>query len=94
MLSRPACLRRPFLAQDVVPDGGERRTTRPAHGSDQADSPQTPARPRNRRAGSPARGVDEDDLKDWVKKVVDALPPLTGEQRDLLALIFRSNYRR
>jgi hypothetical protein len=53
-----------------------------------------PARPRNRRAGSPARGVDEDDLKDWVKKVVDALPPLTGEQRDLLALIFRSNYRR
>lgn len=29
----------------------------------------------------------------YVKKVVDALPPLTDEQRDLLALIFRSRQR-
>jgi hypothetical protein len=86
---------RPVPARDGrPPDGGERRTTRPAHGSDQASSPQPPARPRNRRAGSAGRGDDEDDLKDWVKKVVDDLPPLTDEQRDLLALIFRSNHRR
>jgi len=28
-----------------------------------------------------------------VKKVVDRLPPLTDEQRDLLSLIFRNNRR-
>lgn len=100
-----ACLRWPSLAQDVVPavrsrlgtavpDGGERRTPRPAHGTDQASSPHPPARPRNRRAGSASRSDDEDNLKDWVSKVVDELPPLTDEQRDLLALIFRSNHRR
>jgi hypothetical protein len=39
------------------------------------------------------RRDDEDDLNAWVRKVVDALPPLTDEQRDLLALIFRRNQR-
>ncbi|HUY48277.1 MAG TPA: hypothetical protein VMV92_21530 [Streptosporangiaceae bacterium] len=34
---------------------------------------------------------DDDDLDAYVKEVVDNLPPLTDEQRDLLALIFRSN---
>jgi hypothetical protein len=28
-------------------------------------------------------------MAQWIKEVVDTLPPLTGEQRDLLALIFR-----
>jgi hypothetical protein len=28
----------------------------------------------------------------YVKKIVDSLPPLTGEQRDLLAMIFRSRH--
>ena len=46
------------------------------------------ARPRKRRA---ARHRDHDDgLDAYVKKVVNALPPLTDDQRDLLALIFRS----
>lgn len=36
---------------------------------------------------------DEDDLDTYVKEVVDALPPLTDEQRDLLALIFRHRRR-
>jgi hypothetical protein len=31
----------------------------------------------------------EEGMNAYVKKVVDALPPLTDEQRDLLALIFR-----
>ncbi len=34
---------------------------------------------------------DEGDLDAYVKDVVDALPPLTSEQRDLLALIFRQD---
>ena len=33
----------------------------------------------------------EADLEEWIKEVVDALPPLTDEQRDLLALIFRKH---
>ena len=36
---------------------------------------------------------DEDDLDAYVKEVVDALPPLTDEQRDLLALIFPQRRR-
>jgi len=36
---------------------------------------------------------DEDNLDAYVKEVVDALPPLTDEQRDLLALIFRQRRR-
>jgi hypothetical protein len=36
---------------------------------------------------------DEGDLDAYVKDVVDALPPLTSEQRDLLALIFRQHRR-
>ena len=35
----------------------------------------------------------DDDMDQWVKEVVDTLPPLTEEQRDLLALIFRSRHR-
>ncbi len=53
-----------------------------------------PAR-RSRRQAPAVPGLpledyeDEDDLGAYVKEVVDALPPLTDEQRDLLALIFR-----
>jgi hypothetical protein len=36
---------------------------------------------------------DEDDLNACVKDVVDALPPLTGTQRDLLALIFCNRHK-
>jgi hypothetical protein len=31
------------------------------------------------------------DLDQWIEEVVDTLPPLTEEQRDLLALIFRKH---
>lgn len=30
-------------------------------------------------------------LDQWIEEVVDTLPPLTEEQRDLLALIFRKH---
>jgi len=79
----PSCLRTP------VPDRGERFTT-PAGGSGQAESSRAVARSRKRRAGGAARRDDEDELSAYVKKVVDALPPLTEAQRDLLALIFRN----
>jgi hypothetical protein len=36
----------------------------------------------------------DDDLDAYVKEVVDTLPPLTEEQRDLLALIFRGKHRK
>ena len=36
------------------------------------------------------RPGEDDELDAYVKDVVDRLPPLTEEQRDLLALIFRS----
>jgi hypothetical protein len=89
------------VAQDVVPtgvrtavpNGGERFTVLPAHGSGEAKSSHATARPRKRRAGGAARRDDEDELNAHVKKVVDALPPLTEAQRDLLALIFRNRYR-
>ena len=36
---------------------------------------------------------DKDGLDAYVKEIVDALPPLTSEQRDLIALIFRNRRR-
>jgi hypothetical protein len=39
----------------------------------------------------PPDDCDEDDLDAYAKEIVDALPPLTSEQRDLLALIFRQH---
>jgi hypothetical protein len=43
--------------------------------------------------GLPLDDEDEDSLDAYVKEVVDALPPLTDEQRDLLAVIFRQRRR-
>jgi hypothetical protein len=33
----------------------------------------------------------DEELAEHAKQVVDGLPPLTDEQRDVLALIFRSS---
>ena len=35
----------------------------------------------------------DEELAEYAKQVVDSLPPLTDEQRDTLALIFRSHRR-
>lgn len=48
------------------------------------------ARPRKRRAPGVVCPSDE-ELAEFARQVVDGLPPLTDEQRDVLALIFRSN---
>ena len=58
-------------------EGGERLT--------QHDNPPGPD-------PGPDQGTGTDSgLDQWVKEVVDTLPPLTEEQRDLLALIFRKH---
>ena len=67
--------------------GGDRHAARPVRCA--APPPAgAPARPRKR----PARR--EDDMAAYVREVVDSRPPLTDEQRDLLALIFRSRHRK
>jgi hypothetical protein len=53
-------------------------------------APATEGERRDRASGVP-RPRDDDELNAYVKEVVDNLPPLTDEQRDLLALIFRRN---
>jgi len=47
-------------------------------------------------AQAPCRRVtrpDDDEIDAYVKAVVDTFPPLTDQQRDLIALIFRSSSR-
>ena len=63
-----------------------------------AGASQHPAR-RDRQQPPAVPALPPDDCEDegrldaYVKEVVDALPPLTDKQRDLLALIFRQRRR-
>jgi len=72
--------------------GGEcptaRRSRRPAHRPAAATAK---ARQRDRCDDRAAHDDGDDDLSAYAKEVAEALPPLTDEQRDLLALIFRSS---
>jgi hypothetical protein len=75
------------------PPGGDRRP--PARPLLRVPAPGS--RDRTRTSKRPARRDPrqrDDDLDAHVKKVVDSLPPLTDEQRDLLARIFRSRHHR
>jgi hypothetical protein len=40
------------------------------------------------------RNPCKENLDAYVKKIVSSLPPLTGKQRDLLAMISRSRHRK
>jgi hypothetical protein len=84
-----------FPARSAKPKGGERPTARPARPHRRTVTPapacDTTAPQRNRCTGTDADR--DDDLDAYVKDVVDNLPPLTDEQRDQLALIFRSRHR-
>ena len=71
--------------------GGERPTARPARRTAKPAATYDKARQRDRCAKDAA--PRDDDLDAYVKEVVDSLPPLTDEQRDQLALIFRSRHR-
>jgi len=65
-------------------------TARPARRIAKPAATHGKARQRDRCARDAA---ERDDLTAYVKEVVDSLPPLTDEQRDQLALIFRSRHR-
>jgi hypothetical protein len=65
------------------------RTGRASQHPAQRARQQPPAIP----APPPAGHEDEDGLDAYAKEIVDALPPLTSEQRDLIALIFRNRRR-
>ncbi len=84
-----------FPARSTPRRGGERPTARPARPARRTAKPAAAhgkARQRDRCAKDAAER--DDDLTAYVKEVVDSLPPLTDEQRDLLALIFRSRHRK
>ena len=66
-------------------------------GEGPTDPPRSGRASRRSRAGPPLHrnawdeDHEEESLAAYAKKVADGLPPLTGEQRDRLALIFRSS---
>jgi hypothetical protein len=82
-----------MCASVAIPAGGELFTPGSERCSDQGNTPRPPVRPCKRRIGNDTCD-DADELDAFVKRVVDALPPLTEEQRDLLALIFRGKRSR
>lgn len=66
---------------DRVRKGGERPTRRTARPQPPEPSPEDDdAAPRD----------DDDDMDQWVKEVVETLPPLTDRQRDSLARLLRT----
>jgi hypothetical protein len=74
--------------------GGERPAARPARCTARTAASHAKIRPRKRQAGctaTPRRR--DDDLDAYIKDMIDSLPPLTSEQRDKLALIFRRRRR-
>jgi hypothetical protein len=71
------------------PPGGERPDARPVRCTARPAGSHAKARPRKRQARCAAdRDRRDKDLDAYIKEMIDALPPLTPEQRDLLALIF------
>ena len=75
------------------PPGGARR--RPVRCTAPATTDCPPARPRKRKAPGavcPARDaryeLTEED-REWARRTVASLPPLTDRQRDILALLLR-----
>jgi hypothetical protein len=84
-----------FPTRSTPRRGGERPTARSARPARRTARPATAhdkARQRDRCAKDAA--TRDDDLDAYVKEVVDSLPPLTDDQRDQLALIFRSRHRK
>jgi len=71
-------------------EGGARPTTRTTGRGANPRKPRATPQPRTPCA---ARPDDNAELDAYIKQVVDSLPPLTDEQRDVLALIFRGAAR-
>ena len=77
------------------PPGEGRRTARPLHCTAPAPAASHRAPPRKRRApGEPCPARDHrdeltDEDREWARRTVASLPPLTDRQRDILALLLR-----
>lgn len=75
------------------PPGGDRRRARPLHCSQPQPAPRH--RPRTRNAPGAACPADEESYelteedREWARRTVASLPPLTDRQRDILALLLR-----
>ncbi len=75
--------------------GGTASTERPV--SNVSASPEMPAAlpaGQHGNGDSPSPWFDDADLDAHIQELVDAAPPLTGEQRDTLALLLRRPHRR
>ena len=59
-----------------------------------ANQPRALPRDTSQRDGSTAADGQEADLDDYIARLLDAAPPLSGEQRDMLALLLRRPRRR
>jgi len=74
---------------------GEHPAPRPADRSAQPPATHSAARPRRRSAPGAACPADggkyelTDDDREWARRTVASLPPLTDRQRDILALLLR-----
>ncbi len=76
------------------PPGGDHRRARPLR----CTQPQPPTRRRPRKRDAPGAAcmaseqsyeLTEDD-REWARRTVASLPPLTDRQRDILALLLRT----
>ena len=73
------------------PTGGDRRPSRPRPATARRP-PQAPAaHPQTLSEPPPGRDRREltDDDREWARRIVATLPPLTDRQRDILALLLR-----
>ena len=92
----------PLTRNTAIPKGHDRpdMMARGGNGCDEP-GPQEPGRypvrhARQQSAAIPRTGrrtTTGGDLNSYIKEIVDLLPPLTSEQRDLLALIFHQHRR-
>jgi hypothetical protein len=76
------------------PPGGDRRGARPLRCTQPQPAPRH--RPRKRDASGAACPAGEqsyeltDEDREWARRTVASLPPLTDRQRDILALLLRT----
>jgi hypothetical protein len=75
------------------PPAGEHRAARPPRCS-QPPADRHGSLPRKRPRGGPCPSRDDsceltDEDREWARRTVASLPPLTSRQRDILALLLR-----
>lgn len=71
-----------------LPWGDEDALSAADTSDEQVPGPRTPARTRAQHQGGSCDELTEDD-REWARRTVAGLPPLTDRQRDILALLLR-----